>query len=60
MQILPNLKYRYNVISIKISVGIFFAEISKLVLKFIWKYKRPKISKVITKKKNKAGKDIYN
>lgn len=52
--------YRYNVISIKISAGIFFAEISKLVLKFIWKYKRPKISKVITKKKNKAGKDIYN
>lgn len=57
MLILPNLKYRFNVISIKISAGSF-AEISKLVLKFTWKYKRPKISNVISKKKNKAERDI--
>ena len=53
MVIFPKLIYRVNVIPIKIP-AIFFAKIDKLVLKFIWKVKGPRIAKTILKKKNKA------
>lgn len=59
MLMLPNLKYRFNAISTEISAGSF-AEISKLFLNSIWKYKRLKIPYVILKKKSKAGRNLYH
>lgn len=43
--------YKFNTICSKISAG-FFAEIDKLIWKFIWKLRRPRITKTILKNKN--------
>lgn len=43
--------YKFNRICGKISAG-FFAEIDRLIWKFIWKLRRPGITKTILKKKN--------
>ena len=32
-----------------------FAELEQKSLKFVWKHKRSQIAKIITKKKNRAG-----
>lgn len=53
MAILSKLNYWFNAILIKIPTSIF-AEIGKLILKFIWHYKGLQIVKAILKKK-KAG-----
>ena len=52
MFILPKAICRFSAIPIKIPAG-FFIETDKLILKFTWKHKGPKISK-ITLKKNKT------
>lgn len=49
MSTLSKLIVRVNAISTEISAG-FFVEIVKLILKLIWKSKRPKIAKTILKK----------
>ena len=39
----------------KYQLAFNFVEIDKLILKFIWQYKGPRITGITLKKKNKAG-----
>ena len=48
MAILPKMIYRFNAIAIRI-LADFFVEIGKLILKFIWNFKKPQITKTILK-----------
>ena len=57
IDILLNLIYRFNTVSIKTMSGLFVVT-DKMILKFIWKIKAPRIAKQILKK-NKFGGFYY-
>lgn len=59
MAILPTVIYRFNAILIKMPAG-FFIEIDKLILQCMWKFRRPRTTKIMMSKNKVGGLTITN
>lgn len=55
MSVLPKLTYSFNTFLVKNPARLFCRYADKITLKYIWKRKGTRISKMILKEKNKVG-----
>ena len=55
MLVLPKMTYSFNTFLVKNPARFFWRYADKITLKYIWKHKGARISKMILKEKNKVG-----